>query len=170
MRFTWSEAKRKLNLQQHGFDLVDAPKVFDGPTYTSEDDRFDYSEQRFVTLGVLALSYQLSTRKRPLRSELSLFVRRRSMSKRSSSKISKTNWARIRRMKDKNIKLSAVHPEANVKHIVRGIVREGLKPVSVKTSISLRVDADVLDWFKSQGPGYQTKINAVLRAFKDASV
>ena len=53
MRFTWSEAKRKLNLQQHGFDLVDAPKVFDGPTYTYEDDRFDYSEQRFVTLGVL---------------------------------------------------------------------------------------------------------------------
>lgn len=29
------------------------PKVFDGPTYTYEDDRFDYSEQRFVTLGLL---------------------------------------------------------------------------------------------------------------------
>ncbi len=53
MRFTWSEAKRKLNLQQHGFDFADAAKVFDGPTYTYEDDRFDYSEQRFVTLGVL---------------------------------------------------------------------------------------------------------------------
>ena len=53
MRFTWSEAKRKLNLLQHGFDFADAAKVFDGPTYTYEDDRFDYSEQRFVTLGVL---------------------------------------------------------------------------------------------------------------------
>ena len=53
MRFTWSDAKRKLNLQQHGFDFVDAPKVFDGVTYTYEDDRFDYSEQRFVTLGIL---------------------------------------------------------------------------------------------------------------------
>ena len=53
MRFTWSEAKRRLNLAQHGFDFVDAPRVFDGPTYTYEDDRFDYSEQRFVTLGVL---------------------------------------------------------------------------------------------------------------------
>jgi len=31
------------------------------------------------------------------------------------------------------------------------------------------VDADVLEWFKAQGPGYQTRINAVLRAFKDAS-
>ena len=61
------------------------------------------------------------------------------------------------------------HPEAHVRHIVRGIVRQGLKPVGSKTSISLRLDADVLEWFKSKGPGYQTRINAVLRAFKDAS-
>ena len=72
-------------------------------------------------------------------------------------------------MKDRQIKASAEHPEAALKHIVRGIVRQGLKPVSSKTSISLRLDADVLDWFKSQGRGYQTRINAVLRAFKDAS-
>ena len=62
------------------------------------------------------------------------------------------------------------HPEAELKHIVRGIVRLGLGPVPAKTSISLRVDMDVLDWFKSQGPGYQTRMNAVLRAFRDASI
>jgi uncharacterized DUF497 family protein len=54
MRFTWSETKRKLNIEKHGFDLADAPQVFDGPTFTYEDDRLDYSEQRFVTLGFLA--------------------------------------------------------------------------------------------------------------------
>ena len=53
MRFIWSESKRQLNLQQHGLDLVDVPRVFDAPTYTYEDDRFQYSEQRFVTLGLL---------------------------------------------------------------------------------------------------------------------
>ena len=53
MRFIWRESKRQLNLQQHGLDLVDVPRVFDGPTYTYEDDRFQYSEQRFVTLGLL---------------------------------------------------------------------------------------------------------------------
>jgi len=72
-------------------------------------------------------------------------------------------------MKDRQIKISADHPEADLKHIVRGIVRRGLKPVRPKTSISLRVDSDILEWFKAQGPGYQTRINAVLRAFKDAS-
>jgi len=72
-------------------------------------------------------------------------------------------------MKDKDIKLTSEHPEADVKHIVRGILRQGLKPAPSKASISLRVDADVLEWFKAQGAGYQTRINAVLRAFKDAS-
>jgi uncharacterized protein (DUF4415 family) len=91
------------------------------------------------------------------------------MKKTSSSKVSKTDWPRVRVLKDRNIKTSAEHPEAEVKHI-RGIVRQGLKPVSPKASISLRVDADVLEWFKSKGPGYQTRINAVLKAFKDASL
>jgi len=53
MRFTWDEAKRQSNLAQHGFDFVDAQRVFEGPTFTYEDDRFDYPEQRFVTLGIL---------------------------------------------------------------------------------------------------------------------
>ena len=73
-------------------------------------------------------------------------------------------------MTNRQIKVSPEHPEADVRHIVRGIVRQGLKPMSSKTSISLRVDADVLEWFKAQGRGYQTRINAVLRAFKDASL
>ena len=54
MGFTWSETKRSANLKKHGLDFVDAPLVFDGVTYTYEDDRFSYSEQRFVTLGLLA--------------------------------------------------------------------------------------------------------------------
>jgi len=91
------------------------------------------------------------------------------MSKRSSSRTSKTDWPRVRAMADRDIAISPEHPEASVKHIVRGIVRSGLKPVPPKAAISLRVDADVLEWLKAQGPGYQTRINAILRAFKDAS-
>jgi uncharacterized protein (DUF4415 family) len=36
--------------------------------------------------------------------------------------------------------------------------------------VSLRIDVDVLEWFKSRGNGYQTRINAVLRAFKEAAL
>ena len=54
MEFTWSEAKRAANIKAHGLDFVDAQSVFEGLTYTFEDDRFSYGEQRFVTLGLLA--------------------------------------------------------------------------------------------------------------------
>lgn len=97
------------------------------------------------------------------------------MSRSSSSKTSKTaktsrtDWPRIKAMKEKEITLTAEHPAAEVKHIVRGIARRGLQPLPPKSSISLRVDADVLEWFKAQGAGYQTRMNAVLRAFKEAS-
>jgi uncharacterized protein (DUF4415 family) len=37
-----------------------------------------------------------------------------------------------------------------------------------KQAISLRIDQDVLAWFRNGGPGYQTRMNAVLRAFVDA--
>ncbi|MBI2800392.1 MAG: BrnA antitoxin family protein [Gammaproteobacteria bacterium] len=92
------------------------------------------------------------------------------MKKSSSSKTSKTDWARVRAPGERAIKLTAEHPQAQVKHIVRGIARRGLKPSPPKASIALRVDADVIEWFRSQGPGYQTRINAVLRAFKEASL
>jgi uncharacterized protein (DUF4415 family) len=81
---------------------------------------------------------------------------------------SKTDWARLKAAGPGTP--TKGHPEADVAKIVRGVVRRGLKPLPPKASISLRVDQDVLEWFKAQGPGYQTRINVVLRAFRDASV
>ena len=54
MRSTWSERKRAINLRENGLDFVDAPRVSEGLTFTYEDDRFVYGEQRFITLGLLA--------------------------------------------------------------------------------------------------------------------
>ena len=54
MRFTWSERKRAINLREHGLDFVDAARVFEGLTFSYEDDRFAYGEHRFITLGLLA--------------------------------------------------------------------------------------------------------------------
>ena len=57
----------------------------------------------------------------------------------------------------------------NVAEIVREIARRELPSAPRKAAISLRLDAEVLDWFKAQGPGYQTRINAILKAYKDAA-
>jgi uncharacterized protein (DUF4415 family) len=59
-------------------------------------------------------------------------------------------------------------PGATVAEIVRGIARKGLPPEPRKAAISLRLDADVLAWFRAQGAGYQTRVNAVLRAYMEA--
>ena len=53
MRFRWDETKRRVNLRKHGIDFRDLPPVFHGYTVTVEDDRFGYSERRFVTVGLL---------------------------------------------------------------------------------------------------------------------
>ncbi len=53
MRFTWHEQKRQATLQRRGLDFADAEMVFAGTTFTFEDDRMDYPEQRWVTLGLL---------------------------------------------------------------------------------------------------------------------
>jgi uncharacterized protein (DUF4415 family) len=37
-----------------------------------------------------------------------------------------------------------------------------------KQQLTVRLDRDVVHWFRSQGPGYQTRMNAVLRRFVEA--
>lgn len=88
---------------------------------------------------------------------------------RSTSNKSGTDLRRLRTLREDDIVLTGEHPEMDISRIVTGIARRGLKPVPVKQSISLRVDQDVLQWFKEQGDGYQTRMNLVLRAFKEAS-
>lgn len=54
MHYTHDPKKRAANLKKHGYDFEDAPQVIEsGRTVTFEDRRFDYDEQRFITLGVL---------------------------------------------------------------------------------------------------------------------
>lgn len=53
MRFEWDEAKRRSNFRRHGFDFPLAEKIFASDVVTVLDDRFDYGEIRFITLGMI---------------------------------------------------------------------------------------------------------------------
>ena len=53
MHFTWHEPKRQITLSQRSLDFAHAKWVFAGPTFTFEDDRKEYGEQQWVTLGLL---------------------------------------------------------------------------------------------------------------------
>ena len=54
MRYVYDPAKKAANLRKHGLDFDDASKVIESDAnVTFEDRRFDYGEQRFITLGLL---------------------------------------------------------------------------------------------------------------------
>jgi uncharacterized protein (DUF4415 family) len=90
------------------------------------------------------------------------------MKRKTTLSKSQTNWKRIRAMKDSDIDLSD-SPEFTPEMFSRGLVRAGLQPIKRKIQLTVRVDRDVLDWHRSRGRGYQTRINALLRAYMEAS-
>ena len=60
------------------------------------------------------------------------------MKRQSSSIASKTKWGRVRSVQERDVKLTAEHPEADLKHIVRGIARPGVRIRSDKRGGQLR--------------------------------
>ena len=85
----------------------------------------------------------------------------------------RTDWARLRRKTDEEI-AAAVASDPDAAPLLdeewfanaEWAFPEGWP--AGKQAISLRVDRDVLEWFKAQGPRYQSRINAVLRAYVNA--
>lgn len=70
-------------------------------------------------------------------------------------------------MKDEDIDLSD-SPEITPEMFARAVVRRGLQPMPTKVQLTVRVDRDVLDWFRSRGRGYQTQISLLLREYMQA--
>jgi uncharacterized protein (DUF4415 family) len=76
---------------------------------------------------------------------------------------SRTDWNQLKKMPDSDIDFSDV-PKLSKSFFSGAQVRMPKR----KKAVSLRLDPDVLDWFKHEGKGYQTKINAVLRSYAEA--
>ena len=86
------------------------------------------------------------------------------MKKSVTSRKSRTDWKRVDALKDEQIDFSDTR-ELTPEMFARAVVRRGLKPVARKKQLTLRIDSDVLEWYRRQGAGYQTLINALLRAY-----
>ena len=89
------------------------------------------------------------------------------MKQESTLKESLTDWERLDASQDDEIDLSDV-PEITPELFAKAVVRQGLKTKPAKKQITIRLDEDVLHWFRTQGRGYQTRINALLRAYMEA--
>ena len=81
---------------------------------------------------------------------------------------SKTDWKRLRRYTERDIARAAAHdPDAAMTAAADWVNARVVWPRG-KSPVTLRLDNDVLEWFRRNGRGYQTRINAVLRAFIEA--
>lgn len=81
----------------------------------------------------------------------------------------KTDWERLRKMTDEDIrKAIADDPDAAPELTEEFWNRAMIVRVTKKLPMTVRLDADVLKWFRSFGKGYQTQINAVLRSYMQA--
>ncbi len=89
------------------------------------------------------------------------------MSKKDTLKKFGTDIERLRNMTDEEIDFSDI-PRTTPEMWAKGIVRRGLKPIPPKQQLTLRLDEEVVNFFKDSGAGYQTRINALLRAYVDA--
>ncbi len=89
------------------------------------------------------------------------------MKKKNITKTYGTDIERLRNMTDDEIDFSDI-PRTTPEFWARGVVRKGLKPVPPKKQLTLRIDQDVIEFFRTQGQGYQTKINQLLRAYMEA--
>jgi uncharacterized protein (DUF4415 family) len=78
------------------------------------------------------------------------------------NKPSKTDWKRLSKLKDKDINTSDI-PELDDAFFQNAELR-----VPLKQPVTLRLDADVLAWFKEGGQGYQTRINQLLRRYMES--
>lgn len=80
------------------------------------------------------------------------------------SQIGETDLKRLDAMKDEDIDFSDI-PEITPEMFAHAVVRRNFEPIPRKKQLTLRVDSDVVDWYKKQGRGYQTRINSLLRAY-----
>lgn len=85
----------------------------------------------------------------------------------TATRLGKADRAALLRMSDEEI--AATSPP-ELADLPAGFWKDARLVVPVpKDAISLRVDRDVLNWFRQQGPRYQSRMNAVLRAYMEHS-
>ena len=84
------------------------------------------------------------------------------MKMKDSKHYSQTDWERIDAMTDQDIDTSDIPPLDDT-----FFENAELRLPEPKQSITIRLDQDVLTWYRSFGKGYQTRINAVLRTYME---
>lgn len=162
------------------FDFAFASLIFDGPILERIHSRRDYGEERRIAIGMAdgilmtlvytgppTVSKSSAALSQPA-SATAMSAKRTptsSPSRRTAPSRGRANLARLRGVGEAEIARTA---PGELRELPPDFWDKALPVVpDTKTPISLRVDADVLDWFRRNGPRYQSRMNAVLRSYME---
>jgi len=170
--------KSSRNLRERGFDFEFATQIFDGSTLERADSRRDYGERRMIAwvrlrtfrspwctpIGPRPAATRGDESFRPGRvAAVNAKRTRKPPARRKQAVRGRADLARLRRMSEREIQATSPPELADLPDDFWDDATV-VEPAT-KQPISLRVDADVLQWFRTQGPRYQSRINAVLRSY-----
>ena len=79
----------------------------------------------------------------------------------------KTDWARVDAMTEEEID-AAARSDPDAQPTDFDFWEDAVLVFPSKQLVCIRIDRDILDWFRNQGRGYQTRMNAVLRSYMEA--
>lgn len=179
--FSWDDAKNETNKRKHGVSFEIALQAFDDPNQYTKQDRVENGEYRWSTLGmvkgmlILFIAHTVNEHTKRERISVSFQHEQQRKKKRRFTMatyivkdgkfppLTAEQEAEIRALaqkKDEDIDLSDIPelPEEFWENAERG---KFYRPK--KQQITINIDADVIAWLKSNGKGYQTRLNAILR-------
>lgn len=153
MEIEWDPDKAAVNLRKHGVDFADAVGVFEDLYALQREDPDAQGEQRFIVVGMDFLGRVLTCVYTYRDTRIRLIMARRAT-------------ARERAMNEHDRDME-MRDEYDFNEATRGAV---IPPAPGKTRITIRLDNDILDWFRVQvhrqgGGNYQTLMNHALRQY-----
>ena len=171
--FSWDEAKNAANQRKHGVSFDAAKLVFDDPLHVTRQDRIEHGEQRWQTLGMACSCYWLPIPGKTLTLLQGATQNTFASSRRDAPPNRKGKcMSKVPESIRKELAALAAKPESEIdfSDLPPTTARDWTGAVRgkfyrpVKQQLTVRVDADVLEWLKSQGSGYQSRLNSILRA------
>jgi uncharacterized protein (DUF4415 family) len=179
MRFEWDSKTAERNIRKHGVSFDTAMHVFEDENRKEWRSNRD-KEVRWVTVGLVMAAFTLSAiataanrsgssrpdRQAASRKEDTMAIIRRALDPARPYRMSEEEKLSYDSRGDEDIDFADI-PELTDEFLERA----GYEPVkrAPKEALSIRLDPDVLEWLRATGPGYQTRINYILRVAMETS-
>ena len=167
MVFAWDDRKNRTNRRKHGISFETATRIFDDPNAVSYLDRVVDDQERWHTIGwaggiAIVLVVHTSEEQHGEEEIRIIPARKASASALFTTRISEQQRRELQRLADRpDSRID--YSDAPERSVPASDVQVGRFYRPIKQLVSLRVDADVLHWFRGRGKKYQTYMNEVLR-------